>query len=318
MSGGEGTISGVEANPANADSFSVPHDGEDFEADVLYRCQDLIVSRIWEGILLHRLKTWFTNFKTAPERYFAACVLDTLIYRSKGQTVAMMQQLFQRTLPDLVRSDPPQEGPSQDWGQALVRTTPGDPGLRLVPVIRSVDSPGKSGPLLCRMYRRHLRFNHDWMIWPWQLSDAKSRGLGVFVFIDDFLGTGTQFSEFAEHFSLADSFADAYVVYAPLVAHTSGLTLLRSSFPNLRVVAPEVLDDRHNLFSESTSCFRDGVNSPASAHALYKQISKEHNLRLTPGFGELALAYVFEHATPNNCLPILWQVTPKWKPLFER
>lgn len=308
----------TQPDAPSASNFAVPRDGEVFEADVLERCQNLITSGIWEGIPQHRMKAWLTNFSTAPERYFAACVLDALIYRSENQTVAMMRQIFERTLPDLLRTDPSQHPSTHDWGEALHRDTPTDPGLRLIPVIRSEDSPAKSGPLICRMYRRHLQFNDRWMIWPWQLPDARSRGTSVFVFVDDFLGTGDQFSSFVECHSLAGSFEDIYAVYAPLVAHTKGIQFLLSRYPKLRVIASEVLDDAHHLFSDSAICFRDDLNSPSAAHAFYMQISREHGLRSTTGYGDLALAYAFEHATPDNCLPMLWQATPKWKPLFER
>ena len=43
------------------------------------------------------------QLRDRKEKYFAACLLDALIYRSAAQTRALMVQLFQRSLPDAMR-----------------------------------------------------------------------------------------------------------------------------------------------------------------------------------------------------------------------
>ena len=150
-------------------SFALPKDGEIFIEQVLERCKNLISSGIWEGLTQVRLDTWMKNFTTSTERYFGACVLDGLIYRSEKQTVALMEQLFQRTLPDLLRRHPPPMGCSLPWVEMLRLPSFGPgPLLRIVPVIRWDDPPTKSGPALARLYRRHLFLTEQWMIWPWQ------------------------------------------------------------------------------------------------------------------------------------------------------
>src|SRR6266852_4335671 len=103
------------ATQPQAQSFLVPKDGEIFIELVLERCQNLIYSGIWDGITPDRLDTWMANFISETERYFGACVLDALIYRSEKQTFALMEQLFQRTLPDLIRRRPPPGALGKSW-----------------------------------------------------------------------------------------------------------------------------------------------------------------------------------------------------------
>jgi hypothetical protein len=303
--------------------FTLPADGEVFISEILQRSEDLIDAGVWAGLSHVGLQTWLQNFVSSVERYFAACVLDALIYRSDQQTIAMMEQMLDRVMPDLIRIYPPSTAPQHDWGRLLQRSKKrSDPRIRLIPVIRTEDPPTKSGPLIARMYRRHLHLDDSWMIWPWQMKLAVADGVTAVVFIDDFLGTGSQFSRFVKQFEITAELKNVYAVYAPLVAHRTGVERLAAEFPSIRVCAVEILDSQYGLFSAESMYFKDGINSPASAHHFYEELIAERlpeiNTRYRTGFGGLELAYSFQHATPNNCLPILWHQSDKWTPLFER
>lgn len=128
--------------------FSLPKDGDIFTNLIFERCESLIDAGIWDGMDTIKINTWINNFKTPTERYFAACILDALIYRSNKQTIALMEHLFQRTLPDLTRLDPPQHGPADTWHDRLRTNSGSNPGIRIVPVLRASDPPSKSGPQL--------------------------------------------------------------------------------------------------------------------------------------------------------------------------
>lgn len=304
-------------------AFTVPRDGEIFIEQVLERCKSLISSGIWEGVGQVRLNTWMKNFTSVEERYFGACVLDSLIYRSEKQTIALMEQLFRGALTDYMRREPPPGNAAIPWLD-LLRSSSFDPDplLRVVPVIGWDDPPTKSGPALARLYRRHLSLNQNWMIWPWQIDLAKRVGINRFLFIDDFLGTGEQFDEFAQQFGLSASLQGCYGVYAPLVAHTAGIRKVKQCLPDLHVVSVEAIDDSYSLFSDDSTWFEDGVNSPQVAREFYDSLVARLEFRIKPealrGFGKLSLAYAFNHATPDNCVPIIWSEGKNWKPLLER
>jgi len=304
--------------------FLIPKDGDVFITQILERCDDLIYSGIWEGLDTIRLHTWMKNFKTPPECYFAACLLDALIYRSDEQTAAMMRQLFQRCIPDILRLAPPRFTTETDWYQQLkLPIHVKDPHIRIVPVIKPTDPPTKSGLLVCRFYRRLLKLNQAFMIWPWQIDFAKTIGVNAFLFVDDFLGTGDQFSRFMTHFSINDKLVNTDAIYAPLVAHEKGINDLRKSYPELRICAVERLSEKYNLFAEDSLCFQDqnNINTPLSAYEFYDNLIKDRNLPISSfknGYGNFAIAYGFEHATPDNCLPIFWIQNENWQPLLER
>jgi hypothetical protein len=171
--------------------------------------------------------------------------------------------------------------------------------------------------------KRHLRIDASWIITPWSVAESIARGTQVFVYIDDFLGTGNQFSEIAVVEKLPATFNTSYSVYAPLAAHERGIKALRTTFPHLRVAPAEVLTEEHSIFSPSSVVFDDGVNTPAVAEQFYYHFLASRRITLygceRRGYGGLELAYTFSHAVPDNCLPILWYShSADWHPLFDR
>jgi hypothetical protein len=81
--------------------------------------------------------------------------------------------------------------------------------------------------------------------------------IGIFVFIDDFLGSGDQFSEFFREENL-NSIKPWYPVYSPLVAHQEGIRKLKAELPQVRVCTVEILSQIHNLFDSTSRAFGDG------------------------------------------------------------
>lgn len=301
-------------------SFTVPRDGESYISHILDRCSDLIETKIWQGIEKGHIEAWLTNFHDLTERYFAAVMLDALMYRSREQTVSLLTQLLQRVLPDLAIQlgletlDP-------NWIAALSQTSE-DPRIRIVPVIRDNDPPTKSGILIARLLKRYLRIKEKWMIWPWQVESAINKGASVILFLDDFLGTGLQFRRFIRKMHLDAGFGQAHFVYSPLVAHEEGLNSLRQKVPQISYAAVEVLQTQHQLFSDESDFFKDGSNTSGSARQFYRELLKRHGLlnlgSRAFGYGRLGVVYAFEHATPNASLPLLWLETENWIPLFNR
>lgn len=303
-------------------TFQVPRDGLTYYQAILERSFHLIEYGIWGGLHKSTLKSWWANFSGDKEKYFAACLLDHLIYRSKDQTLALAEQLFQRVIPDMTRRNPTPIGPLVNLMDAFSSNS-NDPGMRLVTAVRKRDPLTKSANEICRFFKRDFSFSENWIIAPWEIRDANSRGIEVFFFIDDFLGTGSQFTDLLLEENLDNSYLSTiYVAYTPLVAHTEGEHHLRTRFPNLLIKSVEVVDQTHNIFDTNSSCFEDRVNTPASAMKFYFDLLKKRRIPLQGndrcGFGNLGLLYTFEHAAPDNSLPLLWWNEGGWTRLFAR
>ena len=299
-------------------SFKLPKFGPEYTERINARCESLIQYRIWEGFDLTRLRQWHRNFATDEARYFSACLLDSLIYRSERQTCALSRQLFQRSLPDVVRSDPLPISPVSDWISLLGSDV--DPKIRVVPVIREDDPPTKSGFSIIRLLKRALRVNEAWIINPEDIP-THANSIKVLLFVDDFLGTGDQFTRFLA--DLTDYSATHYVIYAPLAATDEGVSAVRSNFPYLRTACAEQLRVSHNVFHSDSNCFNDGINTPTAAQefqaSLFEQLDIPLDREEQLGYGGAGLAYSFQHACPDNCLPLFWwSKTSSFTPLFDR
>lgn len=306
----------MKANTKEED-FKAPEAAETYIRQVLERCEDLVETHVWTGLHPQRLESWMTNFESLDEKYLGACILDALIYRSQEQTRALMIQLFQRNLPDLCRRKSI-HGFDADWRETCASAA--DPGIRIVPVIRDIDPPTESGPLVARLLKRELGLNAKWMIWPWQIEKAIARGVRVFLLIDDFLGTGFQFQKFAKRtvYDLA-WWEKAVFIYAPLVVFEGGVRRVSERLPLLHLTSAEFLDQSHSLFSEESRAFADGRNDGRKAEQFYLAYLRARGInRGRLGYGNLGLTFAFHHSTPNSSLPVLWASGTSLKPLFDR
>lgn len=308
--------------PTNSD-FIVPTNGKIYTQKIFDRCSSLISHNIWSGLDIIKYKTWLNNFDTEEEQYFAACILDSLIYRSEDQTISLIHQLFQRTLPDLNRTDPMPLNPNWDWEGVVNSNIPQSlPNFRFVVVTSHLDRPHKSAHIVARLMKRNLSVNQDLLINPWEIQNEINKNIKTFFFIDDFLGTGQQFIDFFKFYKL-DQYKKIYFAYVPWVAHKEGIQKVKDEFPILKVSAVETLNSTHSIFSKDSICFKDEKNTPEKAKFFYYEILKKNKINITDsdrrGYGHLELTYAFSHSIPDNCLPILWWgKSPGWSPLFDR
>jgi len=260
--------------------FHIPKDGQTYISEIVDRSTSLIDYGVWGGLHISQLRRWLANFKTVEEKYFAACVLDSLIYRSKDQTIALMRQLFQRTLTDLSRFHPSPIGRLDDCLLNLQGSS--DPGIRLVPAVKSDDPLTKSAHIIARYMKQQLSIREDWIIKPSEIDAHAKAGIKVFIFIDDFLGTGDQFEALLHNENLAKGFLkNFYTVYSPLVSHEKGQKHLHARFPDLVVTSVESLDDTYGLFHPQSPCFNDSTNTPECTRAFYYNLLKIKGIKIT-------------------------------------
>ena len=295
--------------------FKLPTDGPTYTDHIITRSKDLIAHNIWQGLEEVRLSKWLNNFTSAEHRYFAARVLDTLMYRSDSQTKSMLIHLFHRTIPDVARHYSLASELYSAYDRLQTET---EPNIRLVPVAPSQQATMASGPFIARLIRKHLDFRKQWISRHDQVGSTTSS----VVFIDDFIGTGTQFSKFLKRHNLTHLIDERRCCYIAVAAHSAGIQHLRSTFPDLPVAAVDLLEPRNSLFHQQSLAFPDGTNTIDDAKAFYhKMIDAFHinDPRFREGYGSLNLTYAFAHAVPNNSTPLLWWPRQaNWTPLFNR
>lgn len=188
--------------------------------------------------------------------------------------------------------------------------------IRIVPVIRDSDPPTKSGPSIARLYKREIKINDDYVIWPWLIGEYYDKGVRVFIFIDDTLATGKQFSEFLNQ-TIKRTYEGARFVYIPLLAHERGLTFIKENYPDLLVSPVEVVNESFSFFNNDKSMLVEDLE------CLYLKVAKKYlNKRLykkmAKGYEGLALTFSYNHSTPNASLPLYWYDSESFSPLVRR
>lgn len=298
-------------------SLKIPENSDSFVTSVKGDSRKLIDLGLWP-ISQSRFDGWLHQFCGREEKFFAASLLNQLTLRTSRQFESGLGALFRGAVSSEIFPD------LDDL--ALVEKLAGraDPRVRLVPVICEVDPPTKSGPLVLRRLQRILKINPKWMVWPWQAGALIDQGkVDHVVFVDDFLGSGSQFEKFARQWGFSDQKAGAEFIYAPVASHVSGLKYLEDKLEFVKVVTTERLSTVDEFFTEDV-WQRLGQGCIASDDAKDWYLSFARSKGVEPrstgslGFGNLALTFGFSHSTPNSCIPLLWYESSQWQPLLER
>lgn len=303
--------------------FRVPEKNHSLFDEVLERFRVLLRKRIITGVDETVLDQWIGNFITEEERYFAACILNRLVFRSQAMIDSAIDHCLQCVLPTFLRKN--SIFPHEDIEGFLyaLKTADTKYPIRFVGVDgdKACDT-GKSGVLIIREYKRHANINKQLTCRPDKLSELAD-DVQCIVFVDDMLGTGKQFIAFSKAHSLDELAAKKNIkmVYCPLVAYSKGLEKLRQKCPWLTVFPVEVLDEQHRFFCGSTKSPElwqvDEYNTVLDVKSFFNNLAGKHGLPRLNQYN-LDLVLGFEHSTPNNSLPLLWSNSEKWTALLKR
>lgn len=300
-------------------AFHVPPAYEELYDQVVSRFRMLLRRHVITGITDVRLNLWLRNFVSVEEQYLAARVLDNLSYRSQAMVTSAIQHVNECVLPCELRRRGIGNFADVDELVDSLRLGDATHPVRFVAVDGGHETPGKSGAVIIRQFQR------DGVA---KALTCKPENLGALpatvkclVFVDDMLGTGRQFAGFAETYKL-DTYADSHaIIYCPLIAHQKGLDKLAKKFPWLTLLPVEVFGAAHQFYrgtaQDATRWAIDGVNQLDEVRGFVKALCDRRNIPATTQHS-LNLLLGFEHATPNNSLPLLYAESPQWNFLLKR
>jgi hypothetical protein len=280
----------------------------DYIDQVFDRTKNLVRTGIWGDIKEQRLEAWLGCLRNFNAELLGAYLLDNLCFRSKDQFNSLLDALF-LDLPDQ-SSDPATDKHLMEQ----LRQKPCSPDklcVCLAPVIGSLSPPTKSGPYILRLAQRRYGIHPDWLVWAHKIQPSGS--LTDVIFVDDFCGSGKQFTDFCEDIKLStlhDTHPNLRVTYLVAAAHKNGIKKIQEELPFVQIKCAERLGESNAVLSDA--CFSryqiDGFQQLVMQQ--YQRVIHEAGLpkrgKLANGFGDLGLAYGFAHSTPNNTLPIFW------------
>jgi hypothetical protein len=301
--------------------FEAPQDWIVYYDDVLAKCKEYVRTGYWEEIDKYKLQAWLANFATNEERYFSACLLDALVFRTRKMVDASFRDVASSILPKFLKQKNIEIDNDLDyWMHRL--STGRDVPFRFIAIENVDKKAGKSGSVVIRNLKEALDLAGHLIKKPEQISEIPDN-IKVLVLVDDFAGTGEQFTEFYEAKVTSEIKMSKHVLYAPLAAHQDAIKNIHQNHPDVTVTPVEVLDDSDSFFHPIHGYFRgDNKNSVEDAKAFYEQICAKQgfNGAAFMGKGGQCLTFAFHFSTPNNNLKLLYHkpTDDKWKNLLYR
>tara|TARA_Y100001934_G_scaffold147459_1_gene177073 strand:+ start:440 stop:1342 length:903 start_codon:yes stop_codon:yes gene_type:complete len=292
-------------------------DASDRLAIARMRATRLIETGIWNGLAYSDLQAWIANFKSPDEKLLASLLLDSFTFKSQEQLAAQIKACLTSSIPYSLANRSIDILNGIDFSSVLKKKYERNLTMYLVPVIRDIDPPTKSGPSVARQFKRLECINEEYMIWPWQIRDKIASGGKIFIFIDDTLATGEQFEGFLKQYVPSSYPDEVKFSYVPLVAHTSGLRRVEKLFPRISVCPVEVATVENSFFNNHLT--KNYTDLKALYDEVVKRIfNKGFYKQSRYGYGDLALTLSYNHSTPNATLPVYWYSSNNFHPLVRR
>lgn len=276
------------------------------------------------------LANWLDNFKTDEGKFLSSLLLYRLTFRNQKAVLSMLRQIVDIIIPNVLKTEIGYQIPDLESFHNSLQAPPRKSKLPFrLSTITTNDEIAKSGHSLLRDFQRKIEttgkigYHNDLNISPEKYGTIQNDypEVKLIFIIDDFLGSGNAFNEFAERYGFRKH--DLKFVYLPLGAHQEGISKITCNFPNIILRPIEKLDNRNSFFSNSLyPSFITQHLSEEDLKELYQEVFI-NNYKLGNkeryGFGELAICHCYDDSVPNNMLPIFWREgLGDWNNLFKR
>lgn len=294
------------------------------EAEVLDERDYFSSIRLW-GPVPASIKTraWLENFKP-KERQHAVALLNSFVYLNSEVTDKLFVSAFSG-LAQMVSKDAGTYADKKlEWNEFRR-------GVLITHPTGETPNATDSGFLFDRKARQLLDINEDHIMLPEEvLTTLLLRGPRPVVFVDDFAGSGDQFTKtWNRSYSLSTgdvvSFSQLSAAgqlgstyYAPSICTSYAAERIRECAPRLILQAAHILSPRYGASDEHTLLFPPHLR--ADALQVISDASRRAGIMAHQilGYHDLGLALAFEHSVPDAALPIFWMSTANWTPLLRR
>jgi hypothetical protein len=290
---------------------------------VLTKCDYFVDVQLWPLIARLNPKRWLSNF-TQAESPYAIHLLNAFLYFNQSVMDQLLSAAFQ-ALSQLIHDPRDAYLASQARWRQFIDTV-------IVTCVRGEEpNATDSGFRFLRMARQVLAIPQERILSPEDALAVVAAGRrSPVVFLDDFVGSGNQFTEtwtrkvpLPEHAARSVSFEDLAMVmrnlqcfYCPLICTEKGRRAIVHNCPTVTLNPAHLLTDNYSATATNSIIWPRHLRG--GARAFIQQASARAGVLEWEGFHGLALALAFEHSVPDATLPIFYWKENGWKPLIER
>ncbi len=188
-------------------------------------------------------------------------------------------------------------------------------------------SLAKSGSEYAKIFADENSIYADYAISKYKLPEYlnSTSGIRAIIFIDDFAGTGDSVCKNLKEIN--ENIGDIIrrkniLVFVGIICGYDRAKRKIQNFAEhfdykVEVIFAKELDESDRCFSDFSKVF-PFVGERNQAKSICLEIGEKLVQKNPLGFGDCQSLVVFPNACPNNSLPILWQETNSWIPLFKR
>jgi hypothetical protein len=174
--------------------FEAPQHWDTYYDNVVTKCESYINFGYWDDIELYQLRAWLSNFTSDEEKYFSACILDALVYRSRQMVRSSIRTIASSIIPKFLESQSIYQSNSlEDWLHCL--QTGKNVPIRFISIENVDHKAGKSGSVIIRELIETLDLASHLTLKPERINQIPE-DVKVIILVDDFAGTGEQFCNF--------------------------------------------------------------------------------------------------------------------------
>ncbi|QKF83390.1 hypothetical protein [Halarcobacter ebronensis] len=303
--------------------FKAPEDYEIVYEKIYKKCLKYIELGYWQNLTKKDLDNWLNNFKNDEERYFSILVINKIIYRNEQSILSMLHNTFFIKLPKYLRNKGLYKiNDLEDFQEKLFSSSK---NLNLTFPLRfstiTTGDLGESGHLYMKLAR-------DNFITRSLIIDVEKteidRHVKVLCFIDDFVGSGQQISDFIE--DNISKLKNYDLLFIPLIAHEYGIKNILKKAKELSLmieiqpIESISLENSFFYYNKNKQFLFDNENTIESLHKFYKELIKKRGLKCSSryGFGAIGTTHIFSTGVPDNNLSIIYKNNDKWKALKEK
>lgn len=310
---------------ATADPF--PGTASDVTDDfVLEKCDYFTTVQLWPLRREINPRLWLNNFKD-HERIHARYLLNSFLFLSSQLTEHIFVDNFEALSQRVALPYDGEPDGANRWAQFASN-------IRVV-IVRGEDTrPTDSGYIFSRIARDALNIPEDHILDVPEALEALHQGLEApLVFVDDFVGSGDQFSDTWSRpwslngrslsFERLSKKRKGPYIYCPILATETGTATIRAAHPEVIVQPGHELPPKYSVFHPESLVWPDELR--ASATDFIREASLRAGIRDTDGgpddwrgYHELGLTVAFAHSVPDATIPLFWWESETWIPLKKR
>lgn len=283
-------------------------------ADIIEICDSYLDMQVWPIDPQINAALWLDNF-TEDELPYAEQLLASFLVFNEKMAKALLKSAFQKACRDAIKDGVVKDG--NDFLQSTVFSTIDIEDVNMT----------SSGYNVCRTARHCLNIGDEKFFNKNNCLNQLSSGTAkIVVFLDDFIGSGLQFTNSWTDTEMVNGRLISYAsvctaktikaYYLPILATTYGLSEIFKICSDIEIYPGNLLDETYSAISEKSFIWSEELK--AGAYDFLLNASSRAGITDWKGWNNLALTISLCNSMPDATLPLFYWNKNGWNPLMNR